>query len=159
MRNKYTLIIICLLLVSSAFAQDTIRIKNKRGAPKYRFKTGWVTEKTVLKIIEDNEEAVSLMKEARVNKVWGITLSYLGGSVVGYTIGYSLGSKTELNTPVLIMGVGIALVSIPFSTKYSKLARKSVKIYNDGITGKETSFIQRTQFGITPYGVGLTYNF
>ena len=154
---KFLKSLVFILIVSKVSSQDVLTIKNKHGAPKYRLKGGWVQEKTVLKIIKDNEHAVQLMNEARKNKTWGTVFATTGGFMIGYPIGVNF-AKGEANWNILYMGVGVSLLSIPFNSKYNKLSRKAVKTYQDGLK-TETSFIQKVSLESTPHGISLIYNF
>ncbi len=107
---------------------DTIEVKKsifrqngKRLAPKQ-----------LLEITKSNSEAYKEMGIAKINHDIGSLFALTGGFFIGLPIGTFL-AGSDPNWALVGIGVGLACISIPFSTAYTKHAKNAVKLYNDGL--------------------------
>jgi hypothetical protein len=73
----------------------------------------------MLKIMEINPEAHAEMKVANTNYSVSIIFSCIGGFMVGYQLGTSVGGG-EPDWTLAVVGVGLPGVSIPSGTSYTK---------------------------------------
>ncbi len=132
---KFTIAILILFMtVLSSFGQnksDSIEIKKTFGTV-YIQKGKLLTPRNLLNITQSNPEAYQLMKIANANNDVGFIFGFVGGLLVGWQLGTAIGGgSTDATT--LGVGAGLILVSIPFSTGYTKHAKHAVRIYNSGL--------------------------
>ncbi len=159
--KKHTLILIGILIlnVSQIFAQsqtDSIQIKKSLGT--IFIQNGKkLTPKQLLVITKVNQEAYKEMKVAKSNYDLGSVLGFAGGFLVGWTLGTAVGGG-EPNWTLAGIGAGLIIVSIPFSTSYSKHAKNAVRIYNNGLdhTGLRKIYFN---LGLTCNRIGIKMSF
>ena len=123
---------IFLLNVNQAFAQslaDSIEVKQKAGTV-YMQHGVKLKPKQLLKITEQNQEAYMIMKKAKSNYDIGSVIGSVGGFLIGWPLGTLIGGG-DPNWAMAGVGVGLAVVSIPFYSAYNKHAKTAVRIYND----------------------------
>jgi hypothetical protein len=110
------------------------------------------------KIMQGNADAMTEMRLAKRNYNLTMLLGAAGGSLVGFPLGQSASSDVPLNIEMVLSGVVLILVAIPFSINYNLRAKKATSIYNSGLT---TSSVYRLE----PYtvvragsiGFGITF--
>ena len=97
------------------------------------------------------------MKIAKSNYDIGTVFGFAGGFLVGWPLGTALGGG-EPNWTLAGIGAGLIVVSIPFSTSYTKHAKKAVGIYN---TGLSQTGLRKIDFnlGLTCNGIGIKMTF
>ncbi len=148
-----------LLNFAQIFAQnksDSIEIKK---ALETTFKQNGknLTPRKLLNITQTNTEAYKEMKIAKNN----YNIESVFGSVGGFMVGWVLGGAVvggEPNWTLAGIGAGLIIVSIPFSTAYSKHAINAVRIYNNGLklTGMNNMDFK---VGLTCNGIGIKMTF
>jgi hypothetical protein len=155
--GKITLILIGLFFLNTniTFGQsqsDSIQIKRNFGTVFIQ-NGKKLTPKKLLDITKSNSEAYKEMKIAKSNFDIGTVIGVCGGILVGFPIGTALGGG-EPNWALAGVGAGLIVISIPFTTSYTKHAKKAVGIYNNG--GSLTGFRKiNFDLGITSNGLGI----
>ncbi|MDB5012543.1 MAG: hypothetical protein JWQ25_745 [Daejeonella sp.] len=132
-------------------------IQTKKAFSTFYLQNGKIlSPKQLLKTTETNPESYKEMKIAKSNADIGQVFSFSGGFLVGYSLGGVIGGKPNW-TPALIGG-GLIIASIPFSSAYAKHAKAAVKIYNQGMN--QLGF-RRIEYypALTANGIGLTMKF
>lgn len=135
---------------------DTIETKNALGVI-FLQNGKKLTPRNLLEISSSNAESYKEMKIAKSNYDVGSVFGFAGGFMVGWPIGTAIGGG-EPNWTLAVVGAGLIVISIPFSTAYSKHARKAVEIYNNGLKQTGSSTVE-FRLGLTFNGVGLKINF
>lgn len=150
---------ILLMTAVTIFGQstsDTIEIRYGFG-PVFVQNNRKLTPKELMGITYSNPEAYNEMIIAKRNADASSVFGGIGGFMVGWPIGAAIGGG-EPNWAMAAIGGGLILISIPFSTGYSKRAKRAVKIYNNDI--KQTS-TRKFDFdmGFTCDGIGFRITF
>lgn len=160
MKNFKNLIIIILCLgffsANSQVQNDSIEIRGEKGAAAYQNDKA-LDIKQMLDITSANTEAYKYMKLAKSNLDGAKILGYIGGFMIGYTLGAAV-MGGEPNWLVAGGGLGVILLAIPLSKSYNKNVRKAVGIYNSGLVKHETRKIN-CNFGTTSDGFGIRVSF
>lgn len=107
----------------------------------------------ITKVNPNASKEIQIAKENR-------DMSQLFGLPGGFLLGFSLGKAMvtgEANTLLIGLGGALMIASIPFSSAYSKHAKKGVKIYNEELNPT----IGKVDFkiGLSQYGIGMSMNF
>lgn len=122
-----------LILTNIAFAQsapqDTIFMKKNLGTNIYYRNGNVINFITLQGMFDKNTESYNLMKKAKVHYGVAFVAAFTGGMFLGYSLGQKLTSK-PVNTQMLLAGVGLIGVSIPFNMMYNKKSLKAVRLYN-----------------------------
>jgi hypothetical protein len=135
---------------------DTIEVKKAFGVV-FLQKGQKLTPGKLLEISSSNPESYKEMKIAKGNYDAGTLFGFAGGFMVGWPLGTAIAGG-EPNWTLAAIGAGLIVISIPFSTSYSKHARKAVEIYNNGL--KQTGLnSMEFRLGLTSNGIGLKINF
>jgi hypothetical protein len=93
------------------------------------------------------------MKIAKSNYDVGFVFGFSGGCLVGWPVGTAVAGGKP-NWTLAGIGAGFIVVSIPFSSAYTKHAKNAVKIYNNGL--KQTGFNNiDLNIGLTCNGIGV----
>jgi len=118
--------------------------------------TKFISDGKVLKprevsvILESNPEAYQEFKKARTNLAVANVFGFIGGAMIGWPLGAAAGGG-DPQWGVAGAGAGVILLSIPFSSSYSKRAKRAIDLYNN----KPTSAIQRqSSLSLQPWGFG-----
>lgn len=147
-----------LLSASSLIAQskDTIEIKKGLGTT-FLYKGDKLNNKKLLSVLESNNTAYTELKSAQGSYTAGNICGFIGGALIGYQLGASIGGGKP-NWAVAGVGGGFIVLGIPFSSSYLKKAKKAVAIYNGDVN--KTAKI-KTEFlpAITSNGIGLLVKF
>lgn len=156
-----TLLIITtvLLCYSNLFAQnqsDSIEVKKRLGTVFIQ-NGRYLTPRQLLDITESNPEAYKEMKIAKTNYDVGTVFGFAGGFLVGWPVGTAIAGGKP-NWTLAGIGAGLIVVSIPFSSAYTKHAKNAVNIYNNGIrqTGMKNFDLK---LGLASNGIGLKITF
>ncbi len=136
---------------------STIVIDRYFLSSTYTFQGEQLTLQGVSKVVRNNREAYSLIKEARRYKVMGNLLGISGALALGYTMVSLFGIDQEVNNSIALLGVGGVALSIPLNITAGTKARKSVKIYNAGLQPETSSLDLR--LGASANGVKLVLSF
>ena len=157
--KKTILISLLLFSILNSFAQnsrDSIEIRNGFGTT-FRQNGKLLSEKQLESIVQSNKEASKEMKIAKINYTAGNVFSFCGGLCIGWPIGTYLGGKKP-DWNIAFAGVGLLIVSFPFSINYTLHAKNAANIYNNGL--KLTSFNSvNIIYGLTNNGLGITLKF
>ena len=158
MKNIFTLGLL-LLMTNCLYGQnisDTIETKNALGVI-FLQNGKKLTPRSLLEISSSNAESYQEMKIAKSNYDVGTVFGFAGGFMVGWPLGTAIGGG-EPNWTLAAVGVGLIVISIPFSTAYSRHARKAVEIYNNGLKQSGLNAVE-FRLGLTCNGIGLKINF
>ncbi len=157
--KKLILCILITFVALSLFSQyptDSILVKKRLGTV-FQQNGKNLTPRQLITITQLNQEAYTEMRIAKRNYDFGYILGFAGGFMVGWPIGTSLGGG-DPNWALAAIGAGLIVVSIPFSSAYSKHAKNAVRIYNNSL---KTSYLLKPEFRIdlTYSGIGLKCTF
>ena len=147
------------MCLSQLFAQsktDTIEVKNGLGVV-FKQNGKNLSPRQLLKITESNAEAFKEMQIAKSNSSVSNVFGIPGGFLVGWTLGTAIGGG-KANWAVAGIGAGLIVISIPFSTAYSRHAKNAVRIYNGGLKQTAMNKVDYS-LGLTSYGIGLKMKF
>ena len=118
-------------------------------------------------------EALELIKKARTNNTVGQIFAGIGGGIMGFGLARAIsgGSKKSVSIPgygtstvkgetgsswiIAGVGLGVALVGVPFVKAATKNTKKAISIEN----GESTAFQPYFKFETTGNGLALSYNF
>jgi hypothetical protein len=155
------IILISLLAFSavSTFAQnDSIIAKKAFGGYKFEHNGQIVSPKAMLKIMEQNEEALIYMKKAKTNSDISMVLGFSGGFLIGWPIGTAIGGG-DPNWLLAGIGAGILIIGIPVAKAATTNALKAVEIYN---SSQQSSYFHngvKLYLGLADHGLGLKLYF
>lgn len=160
---KQIAITIVLLLASCTLGYsqsntDTIRMQKVFGGYKFYQGNQRLSVKQMVKTMETNEEALSLMKSAQSNYITANIMGFAGGFMIGWPIGAALGGG-DPNWLMAGIGAGIIAASIPFSIKFNKKTKKAIATYNTA--PQRHTFLDNTSLHLstTTHGLGLVLRF
>lgn len=161
MRKIVFILFLLMSELSFVFGQEsnmTITMNKERGNYVYYQGSNKLKMKDLTNIIKTNEVAYKEFKSAKTTYVFSQTLGFVGGFMVGWTLGEMIGGR-DPNWTVAGIGVGLATVSFPLFKSYGKKAKNAIDIYNLGL--KTTSFWDRKQLNLSmsQNGIGLTLSF
>ncbi len=151
---KRLFLIVCFLTLTSVCCEaQFISAEKKIGGYEFYQDGQRVKLKELVRIIDTNDEARSLMKMAQSEKVISSIIGYGGGFMMGYSLG-SWVNRGELRWSVLGVGAGLALVSIPVSRGAYDKALRAVGIYDDAL---ESSVFRKKkpELGLIVSGNGI----
>jgi hypothetical protein len=143
------------MTVFSSYGQnksDSIEIKKTLGTV-FRQNGKNLTPSQLLNITQSNTEAYKEMKIAKSNYDVGFVFGFTGGFLVGWTAGTAIAGGKP-NWTLAGIGAGLIVVSIPFSTAYTKHAKNAVKLYNNGLKSTGLSNVD-LKIGLTSNGIGV----
>lgn len=152
---------IFLIFCNFSFGQkgtDSIRIKKTFGGYKFYISTSKLNMEELKIVLESNTLAYQQLKSAQSANTVASIIGGIGGVLVGIPIGTAIAGK-DANWVLAGIGAGLIGVSIPFSTKANKLAKKAVSTYNSGL--RSGSFWNRSELHLSIAGnkIGLTLQF
>ena len=143
----------------STFAQNDSIIATKTfGGYKFEQNGKIVSPKAMLKIMEQNEEALTYMKKAKTNNDISMVPGFSGGFLIGWPIGTAIGGG-DPNWLLAGISAGIIIIAIPVAKAATSNALKAVEIYN---SSQLTSYFHnevRLYLGLADHGVGLKLYF
>ena len=158
----YTLLILGGILISKNFCySQNQEIKMHKALGVLEFSQGRYIYKLkdIINVMSTNPEAQKLMKSAKSGRSASNVLGFIGGILVGWSIGDAITSDEPSWTPAIIGG-GLILITIPISTGATNKMKKSIDIYNQGIS---TGYNNQNQFHvnfISQHGkIGLSLTF
>ncbi len=156
MKNR----IITLSIVLITFFQVHAQVQNDTLAfNKNRFELNGriILFNQVTNLMKDNVEALSAIQKVKSNNAATAIFSYAGGFLIGYPFGQVIGGGKP-QWKIAGIGVGLVLISIPFSVAARNNARLAVRIYNEKVmqTGSGGAKID---FGLTDTGLRVRYSF
>lgn len=155
--------IVTIFLILSGFcwgqgSADSIRIKKILGGYKFYIGTSKLNMEELKIVLESNAQAYQQLKSAQSANTVASIIGGIGGALVGIPIGTAIAGK-DANWALAGVGAGLIGVSIPFSVKANKLAKKAVNTYNSGL--RSGSFWNRSELHLSIAGnkIGLTLQF
>lgn len=145
-------------IVLEKLSNDTIQIVKKGLGYGYYFKGEQLTLTQLKPFFEKNTNSFSLYQSAKGTSDFVSILGYIGGSFVGYGFSY-LFSESEVGLPMMGVGFGILLMSLPIVSSAENKLKKAVNGYN--MKAKGTSYTPRYQLQLatTQNGVGIAIKF
>jgi hypothetical protein len=153
--KRIILIWIFLMTIFSSYGQsksDSIEIKKTLGTV-FRQNGKNLTPRQLLDITQSNTEAYKEMKIAKSNYDVGSVFGFAGGFLIGWPLGTAIAGG-QPNWALAGIGAGLIVVSIPFSTAYTKHAKNAVKLYNNGLKSTGFDNVDLT-IGLTCNGIGV----
>lgn len=166
------LFICCIVLFSAkGFSQEIEIDENTRfdnNAPIVIMSNGFyqndirLAHYNLLQIMEKNEEATSMIKKAKKNRIWAQCM--IGGGVL-LILNESFAELTDgtFNYYVAGLGAGLIGVSFPLFTKGKVLTYGAVDKYNTELELKSNSIEKKTNVDVslstTRSGIGLVVRF
>ncbi|WP_373523717.1 hypothetical protein [Aquiflexum sp.] len=155
MKNKLLITLVFLLLPFLQILAQNQPIEQRKSG--FFLEDRPLKPKNMLELMKDNPAAFEEMKQAKSNSDAASVFAFLGGGLIGWTIGGLIG-PSEPTWGLGAAGVGLVLVAIPFSSTYIKRASKATEIYNSEI--KQTGLYPiKVNFGFSDHGVGLSMKF
>jgi hypothetical protein len=161
MRTLTLLIVMMFGCLTGAYAQgrtDSIKMKKVMGGYQFFQHHKPLKMGQLVKTLAPNEAAYAYAKSAQANNTWATVIGGAGGFMIGWTLGTALGGG-EPNWTLAGIGAGLVGVSIPFTIKANRQAKKAVDTFN-GSVGSH-SFIDRTvmDLRVGGNGIGLMFSF
>lgn len=120
---------------------DSIKVEQRVGTV-FLHNGEQLNPRQMEKIMQGNADAMTEMRLAKRNYNLTMLFGAAGGLLVGFPLGQSASSDVPLNIEMVLSGVGLILVAIPFSINYNLRAKKATSIYNNGLT---TSSVYRLE--------------
>lgn len=160
MKNyKLLLIVFLLFSLSTVLAQTSSNpiVINKGLGISFTQNGKKLSMNQLIAVTKTNPNASKEIQIAKVNR----DMSQLFGLPGGFLLGFSLGKAMvtgEANTLLIGLGGALIIASIPFSSAYSKHAKKGVNIYNENLNATTLGKID-FNVGLTQHGIGLSMNF
>lgn len=152
MKNFFllSLLLICFVKAHSQSA-DTIEIRKSFGT-KYMQKGKVLKPRQLVEIMKTNSEALAEMRKAKSNFDAGSVIGAVGGFMVGWELGTSLGGR-DADWGVAGAGAGLIVVSLLFNGSYNSHAKAAIHLYNSDLKKSATS---KLDLNIRPYGAGVS---
>lgn len=135
---------------------DTIQVKRAMGIV-FMQQGQILTPRQLLEVTSSNAEAYSVMKMAKRNYNASSALGFAGGFLIGWPLGAAVAGG-EPNWTMAAVGACLVVISIPFSTSYSKYAKQAVILYNDELK-RSGAGSPEASLGFTSDGIGLRIRF
>ncbi|MEQ1747702.1 MAG: hypothetical protein ABMA02_19900, partial [Saprospiraceae bacterium] len=145
--------------IAGAFGQtqtDSIEVKKAFGTV-FRYKGKNLSPKQLHEMVASIPEANKAMEAARSNFTTANVFGFIGGFLVGWPLGTAIaGGDPEWGLAGI--GAGFIVLSIPFSSAYTKHAKHAVNLYNSGpgYTGLPEPELH---IGMTSSGMGLRLSY
>ena len=129
------------------------------GGYKFSQNGNQLAMKDLVKTMKSNQQAFKLIKKAQLNNTLASITGFIGGGLIGWTIGTAIvGGDT--NWSLAGIGAGIVVIGIPISLNSDKKAKQAVELYNSSLNS--SSFYEfKPEFKIiaSGNGIGLSMNF
>ncbi len=157
--KKIILSVILTLFVLSLFSQnpaDSIQVKKGLGTVFLQNGKA-LTPRQLVTITKSNPEASAEMKIAKSNSGFSTVLGYAGGFLAGWPVGTALAGG-DPDWTLAAIGAGLIVISIPFTSAYTKHAKNAVSIYNNGLN-RSSYRVGEARLGFTFNGIGLKVTF
>lgn len=136
-----------------------IEMKKVFGGTQYIQHGHKMTFGELVKVMEGNLEAQSLIKKAKANNVTATILGGVGGFFIGYPIGRAIGGG-EPYWSLVGVGLGFVGLSVAISASANSKAKNAVGLYNAALS--DSSYHKhRKEFNIlvNGNGIGLSMTF
>jgi hypothetical protein len=156
---RYLILGLCLIStvnIHGQNARDTIETRKAMGVI-FLQNGKKLAPRDLLQITKSNTESYQEMKIAKSNYDAGSIFGFAGGFMVGWPLGTAIAGG-QPNWTLAAVGAGLIIVSIPFSTAYSRHARNAVTIFNSGLRQTGHNGV-KWDLGFTSSGAGFTLRF
>jgi hypothetical protein len=148
--------LVCISTLSSAQISDSIKVE-KRSTTVFSYQGELLNAKKMGEIMQKIPEAAQEFKLAKRYYHTSIFLGAAGAALLVYPLGRAASSDESLDVKLFSAGLGVILVSIPFSINYTIRAKKAVSIYNEGLS-ISSRHLQPYTF-LSSHGVGIGIKF
>jgi hypothetical protein len=130
------------------------------GGNKFILNGEVLTLERLENIVEPNAAAYQEIKSIRPTFSLVMVLSAVGGGLIGWPIGTSLGGG-EPNWTLAAIGVGCCAIAIPVSINLDNKLKHAVELYNSGLSSAcyEKKNAIEFKIQIRPNALGLCFNF
>ncbi len=160
MTIKNTILTLSLILSTFSIC-GAQQIKSEKVFGRYNFTQN---EKNLnmgelVHMMESNEEAYKLIKQARSKSTFASIFGFAGGGFIGWSMGAAVRDE-EIDWTLTGIGVGLVVIAIPISVRANKKAKQAVDTYNSSMNS--TSYHEfNPEFEIIANGngIGLTMKF
>lgn len=143
----YLVMVIAVLPLSQVSAQ-TLRMEKNFWGTKLYADDQLKSPGEMLEIMKSDPEAYQEFKKAKGNLAGATVLGFIGGALIGWPIGTSVGGG-DPQWGLAGGGAALILLSIPLSSGFNKHAERAIELYNsEGPTSR------RISIGVLPYGTG-----
>ncbi|XMO87496.1 hypothetical protein AAFN75_04270 [Algibacter sp. AS12] len=157
--KTYLIIFVTALSFTSLVNAQKIDTEKVFGGYKYTYNKELISIGDLASIIETNTDAYELIKKGRTNRSLSGVLGFVGGGLIGWPIGTSLGGG-EVNWTLAGIGAGLIAVAIPISSRSNKKINQAVELYNASINPtSSTTFKPEFKIIANGRGFGLAMNF
>ncbi len=157
---KNTILTLVLIITSfSLINAQKIDIEKVFGGFKYTQNEELISIGDLVTIMDNNTEALDILKKGRTNRSFAGVLGFAGGALIGWPIGTSLGGG-DANWTLAGIGAGLVAISIPIATKSNKKINQAVELYNASLNGTSyNGFNPEFNVIANANGVGFSMNF
>lgn len=147
---KWIFLTIILLVFSQIKAQDSCKIlvNNRPLKTIFYYKGAVIKPSNLAWMVESIPEAKKQISKAQNSLITSRVLGVAGGLAIGFPLGIKFVGGTP-NWNVLYVGLGLTALSATFELRYSKLAKKAAKIYNEKNCPDLTLKIAPNQFTLS----------
>lgn len=155
MKNKLLITLMFLLLPFVQLLAQNQPIEQRKSA--FYLENRVLKPRNMLELMKDNPAALEEMKKAKANSDAASVFAFLGGGLIGWTLGGLIGPEPP-TWGLAAAGAGLILVALPLSSSYVKRASKATEIYNSSLkqTGHQPV---KVNLGLSDHGFGLTMKF
>lgn len=164
MKRVMPTIIAFLLLVTAVQAQEQkVELKKtfwsgwKYSVDGSDFKKVGMSGKDLIEVMNGNEAAVAEMEIYRSRMTLGMVTGIIGGGLVGWPLGASLGGDdwNDTYTGMIVVGGIFSTISLISNASGTNHLKKAVSVYN----GDETSLGFDFQYRLSPNATGSSVVF
>lgn len=158
MNRMFLVLLIAFTSLSFSYSQQ-IEIKKVFGENRFYQDGKRLYTKDVITLMENNQEALELMKKSRQNYNIAIPIAFGGGGLIGWNLG-KLISGGKPNWVVAGIGAGLVGVTIKLNSNVNKYSKQAVEIYNSSLN-KDSSYRFHPEFNLisNEMGIGLAVKF
>ena len=146
------LFLFCICLTGQT-QSDSISVVKKPLGTAFRQNGRFLTPNQLLEITKADQKAYAEMQVAKGNYSVTMVFSYIGGFLIGWPIGTALAGG-DANWTLAGIGAGCILLSIPFSSGYTKHAKNAVRLYNERL---KTSSLIKPDFKLQLMGSRISF--
>ncbi len=137
---------------------DTIQITKAGLGYKYTYDNQILTMNTLQEFVQKNPNALVYFKKAKATSGFTSVLGYVGGFMIGWTLGSAIRGEEPPWTMALI-GCGVIAVAFPIASGAENNLLKAVQTYNMGIKPSPQSLKYEIKLGVNQNGLGLAIRF
>ncbi len=144
------------LLAQSNF--EEITIKNNLGGYQFYQGENRLSVNELAKTLKTNSIAYKQFQSGQNSYRASMIFGTVGGFLIGYPIGTMLGGG-EPNWTLAGVGVGLAVISIPFTNNFKKNVHRAVDTYNQNLQSNTILEQSELQFAITGNGFLIKFHY